>query len=214
MDIDNGQVSWSTTHLTSLDSIEPSIEFSGSQGVRASLDVGFPAIDWELLRSIYGWAAIQWQAWARGTLTCNTTGNTVICFHVEDVLEFWMDDKQYFGADYYAYRRQPLILRLDAGIHIVNIRLVRDVRLFGGTGQPNLSIHFTAAIVEDALLIHAKSCLFPEVVNGIPAGRYASVPLTNATSDIVDVHSIGYEYNETSSAHVVISTFTGSISCY
>ena len=81
------------------------------------LTVSFPGIDWPFLQSVYGWAALQYQAWARGRLVVESEKPQKIVLHTDHVLEFWIDDRSYFGGDFYAFRNAPLVLDLFPGEH-------------------------------------------------------------------------------------------------
>ena len=167
----SGRVFWSTHQL----------ERSSSCGeiAEASLLVSFPDIDWTFLQSVYGWAAVQYQAWARGHLTIAASTARSIILYADNVLEFWVDDQHYFGGDYYAYRRAPLVLHLSPGSHNVNIRLIRDVRVMGGIGEPKTSITLKAEGSNSSLALVVHKALIPDVVNGAFATPFASIPVRN-----------------------------------
>ena len=178
----SGQVSWSTYQLESRSSSEDSAE--------ATLIVGFPNIDWPLLQSVYGWAALQYQAWALGHLTIAANSTQSILFYTDNVLEFWVDDDHYFGGDFYAYRRAPLVLHLNPGSHNVDIRLIRDVRVMGGIGEPNTSIRLKATSSDSSLALSAQKALIPDITNGVLASPFASVPVINQGLDAIDILDI------------------------
>ena len=178
----SGQVSWSTYQLESRSSSEDSAE--------ASLIVAFPNIDWPLLQSVYGWAALQYQAWALGHLTIAANSTQSILFYTDNVLEFWVDDDHYFGGDFYAYRRAPLVLHLNPGSHNVDIRLIRDVRVMGGIGEPKTSIRLKARSSGSSLALSAQKALIPDITNGVLASPFASVPVINQGLDAIDILDI------------------------
>ena len=167
----SGRVFWSTHQL----------ERSSNCGeiAEASLLVSFPDIDWTFLQSVYGWAALQYQAWARGHLTIAASTARSIILYADNVLEFWVDDQHYFGGDYYAYRRAPLVLHLSPGNHNVNIRLIRDVRVTGAIGEPKTSITLKAEGSNSSLALVVHKALIPDVVNGAFATPFASIPVRN-----------------------------------
>lgn len=167
----NGRVSWSTHQL----------ENSSSSGdvAEATLTVGFPQIDWPFLQSVYGWAALQYQAWARGHLTIAAKPAQSIVFYTDNILEFWVDEEHYFGGDYYAYRRAPLVLHLNPGSHNVEIRLIRDVRVMGGIGEPKMSIKLKAKSSNGSLALVGQKSLIPDIVNGVLASPFGFVLVRN-----------------------------------
>lgn len=81
------------------------------------LTVDFAGIDWPFLQSVYGWAALQYQAWTRGRLVVESESSRKIVLQMNHVLEFWIDDRSYFGGDFYAFRKAPLVLDLSPGEH-------------------------------------------------------------------------------------------------
>lgn len=177
----NGRVSWSTEQLESSSSSEDIAE--------ATLIVGFPNIDWLFLQSVYGWTASQYQAWTRGHLTIAGRSARSIVFYADNVLEFWVDDDHYFGGDYYAYRRAPLVLHLDPGSHNVSIRLIRDVRVMGGIGEPKISIKLKVELSNSSLAIVSQKALVPDIVdNGALASPFASVRTSPAHYAFVRDH--------------------------
>ena len=179
----SGRVSWSTHQLESSSSSKDDAE--------ATLIVGFPNIDWPFLQSVYGWAASQYQAWTRGQLRIAANSARTIVFYADNVLEFWVDDDHYFGGDYYAYRRAPLVLHLNPGSHNVNIRLIRDVRVMGGIGEPKISIKLKAERSNSNLAIVGQKALIPDIVdNGVLASPFASVPVRNEGQTSLDILKI------------------------
>ena len=115
---------------------------------------------------------------------------TSILLDIENVLEFWVDSDHYFGGDYYAYCRAPIVLRLDPGAHVLNVRLVRDVRLFGAQSTPDLSINFVARVLGEHLYLNSAKCVMPDTVKGRPVGDGLSISLTNTSFGRIDVHSV------------------------
>ncbi|OAX79206.1 hypothetical protein ACJ72_06475 [Emergomyces africanus] len=142
----NGTVGWSV-----LEAAEPepepepeSVESNDDGSAKATviLDVGFPDVDWALIQSIYGWAGLQYQAWARGSITVapgvGGDGSTAVAIFTDGILELRIDGEAYFGGDFYTYRRAPVVVKLLPGSHVIDLRLVRDVRAMGGVGEPRI----------------------------------------------------------------------------
>lgn len=149
----------------------------------ATLDFGYPEINWSLLRSIYGWSALQYQAWARGNLTVASTVPTTTTVYTDGILEFRVDGELYYGGDFYSYRRAPLILDLEPGVHTVDIRLFYDIRARGGSNNPHISSVFEFHEVPQQLIIDPASILTADVVEGKLASPCASVTLRNSMKD-------------------------------
>jgi len=155
-----------------------------------TLTVGFDGLDWPFLQSIYGWAALQYQAWARGILVVEGNTPRSVVLYTENVLEFWVDSEPFFGGDLYAYRRAPLVLELKPGNHKIDFRLIRDVRIMGGVGEPNISISLEAQISTRRLTVICEQLLVPDMIGSKLASDLASVPVRNDSKDWIEIKCI------------------------
>lgn len=145
----NGTVSWSMIHAT-LSDPNPAFPSHASAG----LSVSFPDIHGSFLQDVYGWSALQWQGWARGEICIQSAEAKSLSLHVDQIIEFWIDDNHYFGGDFYGYGRAALSLRLNPGVHRVDVRLVRDVRAMGGN---DATVDVSLQLKEsDGLLVPVK----------------------------------------------------------
>ena len=190
----NGSIQWSsiaakTTYIQ-----------QGEAGV--TLLVDFPDIEWESLRSVYGWAAYQWQAWIRGEIIVQPGRTRILSLQTPQVLEFWVDDVHYFGGDFYSYGRAPLTLRLAPGVHRIEVRLVRDVRAMGGVGEPSMQISFSLAGTWSGLhpvLRPQTGVLISDVLDStlgsVLASPWASVVLRNDDDEDLYVYAIEATHN-------------------
>lgn len=165
------------------------LKHTGSEAAEAALNVAFSSIDWGFHQSVYGWAGLQYQAWARGTLTISDQGPQIVLLYTDNVLEFWFDDKLYFGGDYYGFQRAPVVLHLQPGTYRIDLRLVRDVRVMG-SGSPTLSIMLKAVRSDNSLKVMQEKALLPDVVDGKLASSWASVPVRNDSHDWVEITGI------------------------
>jgi hypothetical protein len=164
---------------------------SGASASSARLHVMFPDVDWAMLRSAYGWAAAQWQAWARGELRVGGTETRLVELWVEHALELCVDGRPVWGGDFFAFRRAPVVLWLQPGRHVVEVRLVRDVRSMGGLeGVPALDVAIEAKEVEDVLEVREGSVLVSDVVDGRLPSPFATVGITNTGSEWIEVINI------------------------
>lgn len=123
----NGTVSWSKVNAKVSDP-NPASPSQAS----AEISVSFPDIYGGFLQDVYGWPALQWQGWARGEIRIQSEAVKSLTLSVDKIIEFWIDDKHYFGGDFYGYGRAALSLHLHPGVHRIDVRLVRDVRAMGG----------------------------------------------------------------------------------
>jgi predicted esterase len=148
------------------------------------LDITFPEIKWQGLRDIYGWAALQWQAWARGEILVQS--DEILILQTPSILEFWVDGVQYWGGDYFGFERTPVVLRLEPGAHRIDVRLVREVRAMGGVGEPHvttkLSLKKSFGNLQ-AVLHPGSGLLMSDFIgdgkNAILASPYASLTVRN-----------------------------------
>jgi hypothetical protein len=144
-----------------------------------SLNVDFPNVDWVALQSVYGWAALQYQAWARGQIEVKSLKPCTVLLYTESILEFYIDGRPYFGGDFYGFRRAPLVLRLTPGIHTIDVRLIRDVRAMGGVGTPEISAKIEAQLTSSLIDVPYQHTIISHVIHGSLASPYASISVRN-----------------------------------
>lgn len=165
------------------------------QSSQQSLRVSFPQTDWQFLQRIYGWSATQWQAWARGEIVVKPNIDQPIrqeqqrfpvLLFSENVVEFVVDGTRHWGGDFFSYRRAPLLLWLTPGSHVIDVRLVRDVRSMGGLdNDPAVTVNLEARLAIEELEVREGSVLVSDVIDGTFVSAHASVGVTNtAASDI------------------------------
>ena len=144
----------------------------------------------EFLQRIYGWAALQYQGWARGSLLVNGDQSQTLTLSTDNLLEFYVDGVHYFGGDYYALRRVPLVLHLEPGNHTIDLRLVRDVRVMGGVGSPHIDIHLEAQPSTQDLHVAVDQTIMPDMVNGRLASMLGSVQVRNDHVQDIEVSTV------------------------
>jgi predicted esterase len=165
---------------------------SSLKSANASLSVSYSNVNWDFLKVVYGWAAVQYQAWARGELIIGGSETQHVILHTDGILEFWVDDKHYFGGDYYTFRKAPPVLHLKPGSHKIDIRLVRDVRAFGGILEPTIDVVVDVQQVSGTLELAKSGILMADVVDGNLASAIGSVSLRNSGDDdieIIEIHA-------------------------
>lgn len=186
----NGTVGW-TTHTAKTSHPDD------DHGL-VELNVAFPQLeqDNKFLQSVYGWAALQWQGWARGEIFIHPETAGPFVLHAEGILEFWIDETHYFGGDMYEFGRAPVTLRLEPGSHRIDIRLVRDVRAFGAVGSPTIDVKVRLQRSRAGLELlygYSQNVLMSEAVGGTfgpLASPYASITMRNDAERDIYVHSI------------------------
>ena len=156
----------------------------------ARLTIDFPEIDWLSLRSTYGWSALQYQAWARGSLVVKGVAKQTLLLNTDNVSEFWINNKPYFGGDFYAYRNAPLVLQLDPGYHKIELRLIRDVRAMGGDGEPTIQVELDVQRSEGNLALDGKKLVVSDIVDGKLVSSLACVPVRNESARWIDVWEV------------------------
>ena len=181
----NGVVKWSVaedvlTEEYARDGDCPSIE----------LTFAFPAVDWAFQQSVYGWAALQYQAFARGFVNVAAPSACRVAVFTDNVLEFAVNDKPSFGGDFYGFRRAPLIMDLVPGKNKIDLRLIRDVRSMGGMGSPSVSVRLGVQLCTAVLKIVEKSAVLPDVINAKLASPCASVLVRNETKNWIQVVAV------------------------
>lgn len=162
-----------------------------NQSANTDLEFAFQNVDWDFLRTVYGWPAMQYSAWARGTFYVSnehqSSGKYML--NTDHVVEVWIDEDYYFGGDFYGFQRAPLLLTLSPGEHLIEIRLIHEVRSMGGIGDPITNIRLQLEPVEDVFTEMSKA-LVPDVVNGSLAGPYASIAVRNTGDELQQVLAI------------------------
>jgi hypothetical protein len=178
----NGKAEWSVIEVVQTSSTATS--------ANASLSVSYSNVDWDFLKVVYGWAAVQYQAWVRGEITVTGDITQSVILYTDSILEFWVDDAHYFGGDFYTYRKAPPVLHLTPGTHKLNIRLVRDVRAFSGILKPTIDVLLDIQATSGTLELAKPGILMSDVVDGKLAGSIASVALRNSGQNDIEILSI------------------------
>lgn len=178
----NGTAKWST--------LEAKQSVTSSTSTNVSLSIGYDNVDWDFLKLVYGWAAVQYQVWARSELVVRGNETQHVILHTDGVVEYWVDDVHYFGGDFYTFRKAPPVLHLSPGTHNIDIRLWRDVRAFGGINVPTIDVLVEVQKTSGTLELANQDILIADVVDGKLASSLASVALRNTGEDDVEIVSI------------------------
>ncbi|KAF2633162.1 hypothetical protein BU25DRAFT_1139 [Macroventuria anomochaeta] len=163
---------------------------SSTTSGNASLSVGYSNVDWDFLKTVYGWASVQYQAWARGELVVGGNETQHIILHTDAILEFWINDTHSFGGDFYSYRNAPPVLHLEPGRHRIDLRLVRDVRAFGGILKPTIDVVVGVEQVSGSLDLAKPGILMSDVIDGKLATPHGSVTLRNTGARDIEITGI------------------------
>ncbi|KAF7115106.1 hypothetical protein CNMCM5793_001340 [Aspergillus hiratsukae] len=178
----NGSVKWKTARALTHN--------FAPEKARTELHVNFPEIDWKFTQAVYGWSALQYQAWARGSLNIAHWAPQSVAMFTSGLLEVVIDGKRHFGGDFYDYGTVPIILDLSPGDHVVELRLIRDVRASGAIGEPTIVVSLAAEIRNEPLSVDKESLLLPDMCRGKLGTPWASINLQNNIADRVEVLAI------------------------
>lgn len=153
-------------------------------GSTASFNVTFrDTVDWEFLQQVYGWAAKQWQGWTRGEIFVSSKAPVRVAILMEEILEFKLDGISHFGGNFLATRKVPLFVTLSHGRHILEARLIREVRSMGGIGPADFLFTIEIVPVEAGSGVKAHDLLISDVVNGVLATDWAAITITNESDE-------------------------------
>jgi hypothetical protein len=142
------------------------------------LNVSFPSVDWDFQRYVYGWAALQYQAFASGHIIVSGDSPVRVMLDTDEILEFAVNSRPSFGGDFYCFHRASKILNLAPGENRIVLRLIRDVRAMGGLDafmSPRLTVHMS----NRNLQINESSTILPDIVNGHLTSQYGSTIVRN-----------------------------------
>ncbi|GAN06545.1 transmembrane protein [Mucor ambiguus] len=165
-------------------------------------------VRWSENRVPFGWSIEQYQAWARGILITHEPMQLFV--QVSGVSEFYIHGTRYHG-DSYGYNTTTHLIQFDKGTHAIDVRMVHDVRIFGGgTSTPQCQFHVKLEPKDEALL-YPEDCavitpsapsnsgqqttpcelLMPDYLSDIGfASSYGSVSIQNAGDDPMKVQSV------------------------
>jgi hypothetical protein len=176
----NGTVKWSSINAATSESGE-------ARQSKISLTVGFPDIDWAFVQPVYGWSALQWQGWARGEFHVDSNDAVAALLYIDSVLEYALDGKRFYGGDFYIFRKAPHVIRLTPGKHVLDVRLLRDVRAMGGVGEPTIDLHIELQLCETRVEVVQGSVLVSDVLDGWLPSPYATFDIRNNGDEWIEV---------------------------
>ena len=124
--------------------------------ISRKIPVSFPDVDWEMLQKAFGWSALQFQAWIRGSFYIPSEGRYGVW--IGSAVEFYLDGIYYdvgnlYDADVVQFSRGGLFLDLSSGKHLLEIRVVNDIRAFGGQVPPKVEVQVALRTVTEDLVV-------------------------------------------------------------
>ena len=175
--------------------------------VTIQLQVDFQTVDWDFQQSVYGWAALQYQAFASGHINVPGKSCLRVVLNLDGVLEFAVNGKPSFGGDFYGFHRAPHVLELAPGENRIDLRLFRDVRAMGALGQPAMSPQITIQPSICGLHISKESVILPNFINERLVSPFGSVIIRNESSLWVKVTTVRFS-NVCSALGLLALTFS------
>jgi hypothetical protein len=151
----------------------------------------------------------QYQAWARGILIIHEPIQLFV--QISGVSEFYVHGNRYHG-DCYSYNTTTHLIQFEKGKHTIDVRMVHDVRMFGGGQTPPQCQFHVRLETKDEALLYPEDCavitpsnsrllnpdnstfcelLMPDYLNNIGfASSYGSVSIQNTGDDFMIVKSV------------------------
>ena len=176
----DGLVGWSRQSSKITEQSDQAVETQGT--------FAFGEVDWQTLRSYYGWSALQYQGWARTNITVIKPTTHSVAIYTDGILEFWFGDRHFFGGDFYSYRRAPVIIPLAVGVHRFDVRLTRDVRAMGGSDSPTYPFAIRIELLERDLIVDVSKAILPELIDRKAlSSSWSSISLQNAMDQPIEI---------------------------
>ncbi|CAG8683090.1 32561_t:CDS:10, partial [Racocetra persica] len=135
----------------------------------------------------FGWAINQFQMWARGYFELldsdlkDESDSIPVLVQCQNIGDFYVDDRRLFG-DVYGYKNSWHVLYLHPGMHVINVRLVNEIRIFGGRIPPDIRFQCFIRKLElqqIGAMVLDHTIIVPDLVDGFLAGKFASVAILN-----------------------------------
>ncbi|KAK5058611.1 hypothetical protein LTR84_010874 [Exophiala bonariae] len=163
---------------------------NSGKGASIDLSLHYPDIDWQFARQIYGWAALQFQAWIVGELLWSGDSSQTAVLYTDNVLELWVGDNHIFGGDFYSFRRAPILIHLRPGVNVVKVRMLGDIRSMGGQSPPSLQARLETNLAYDVLAVDSPGVIIPDVIKGRFTSLYGSITVRNQAEKWVKIDHI------------------------
>ncbi|KAI8642213.1 hypothetical protein BD408DRAFT_416979 [Parasitella parasitica] len=117
--------------------------------------ISFRNARWEDNGVPFGWSIEQYQAWARGILTIHEPIQLFV--QISGASEFYVHGNRYHG-DCYSYNTTTHLIQFDKGKHTIDVRMVHDVRMFGGGHTPPQCQFHVRLETKDESLLYPEDC--------------------------------------------------------
>ena len=185
------------------------------------IPVTFPNVNWHGLQEVFGWSALQFQSWIRGSINIPLSGRYGLW--IGSAVEYYLDGVYYdtgnlYDGDITTYSRGGVFLHLEEGEHLFEIRVVNDIRASGGQVPPKVDVKVALKrVVEELVVADYESFggwIVPSVVmgtgrsgkeGGCLAGEWGSLAVRNEGSEKILITEI--QVNEVLSPLSVLTHF-------
>ena len=169
-------------------------DFSEESAI-VDLNLQYADVDWHFAQQIYGWSALQFQAWVVGELFWSGSVPQTALLYMANILELWFSDDHIFGGDFYGFRRAPVVVHLQPGINVVRVRLLGDIRSMGGGFPLDLRARLEIKIVHDLLAIDEHGVLLPDAIGGHFCSPFGSITVRNQGDKWVKIDHIAISHD-------------------
>lgn len=100
-----------------------------------------------------------------------------------------MDGARLFGGDFYGFRKAGHVLHLEPGEHVLDMRVVLDVRAMGGLDATvDLEIEMRACGREVKAL--GETTVVSDVLDGVLTSEWASVDVRNNGKNWIEIFDL------------------------
>jgi hypothetical protein len=135
----------------------PASDADKKNGIQSrKISVIFPYVDWNGLQRSFGWSGLQFQAWIRGSLHVTTEARYRLW--IGNAVEFYLngicyDTGNLYDVDVLQFARGGVFINLSPGEHTLEIRVVNDIRAFGGQVPPKVDVQVALRKVAEDLVV-------------------------------------------------------------
>lgn len=149
-------------------------------------------INWQEQQAIYGWAGLQFQAWARGWIEVEELSRVKV--EVSGAVEFFIGSQKFLG-DVYGYNTAPVLVSIPKGRTRIDIMVAGDIRATGGKLPPSIKTVVRVLAAQEGLTLDERSWKIPDAVpggegEGIFAGEFGTISVMNEGFILVDIIAI------------------------
>lgn len=125
-----------------------------------------------------GWAVNQFQAWAVTSFSLERPMSFRVQFY--SIGDFYIDQDLYSG-DWYNLRTTAHVVHLGKGEHTLRVRVVNEIRIFGGSTPPKSIFEYLWEEVEGNIPAIAieQQVNMPDIIEDRFAGHLCSIAVQN-----------------------------------